>query len=107
MFLDVRGCIQENRRVEALAEAERESRHAQIVETLPDEWKIIYSGMLGTHFSNDRFTVLKNYLSEKPESEKMPHLNDGQVRLFLDTVRNGAEVQTFTLVTNRMEMNHD
>lgn len=102
-FLDVRGCVIEERRATAITKAEEQTLRDEVMATMPSEWKTIYAGMSGAYFESDRWNILTNYLESKPEEEKMPYLNNDQLRVFVDLVATGREDDAFAVITKRMK----
>ena len=99
MFLDVRGCVIADREANAVAEELRD----RVAETMPSEWKILYSGMAAATYDSEKWIMLSDYLKDKSKGEKMPFLGSDQVRAFLDMIAAGSKDDAFALITKCME----
>ena len=103
MLLDVRGCVIADRAASAVAKAKSEELTIMIMETMPSEWKTVYSGMQSSGYYSEKWNILKNYLLDKPENTKMPFLSSDQIRIFLDPLENSKKDDAFALIAKCME----
>lgn len=103
MFLDVHGCVIEGRKADVIALAASEELRDRVMESMPNEWKIIYSGMESSAYYSNRWIILRDYAEGKPEDEKMPFLTGDQVRVFLDMLQEGNKDEGFALIMKCME----
>ena len=103
MFLDVRGCVIADREANAIAEAKSKELADRLMESMPEQWAIIYSGMASTGYPSTKWNMLRDHLQSKPEDEQMPYLDKDQVRVFLNALNTGRKDDAFALIMKHME----
>ncbi len=101
MFLDVRGCVIEDRKTNAIAETVRAELRDRVMGSMPSEWETVYSGMESAAYQSNRWKMLSNHLSE--EGKTMPFLSGDQIRVFLNMLGSERKDDAFALITNCIE----
>ena len=101
IVLDVRGCTQEGRKQDAIAQQIADEKSSRIMATMPSEWKTLYAGMGGCHYASDRWLILRDYFKKNSEA-MLPYLSPELIRLFLNIVQAGEQDDAFDLITDHM-----
>ncbi len=114
-FLDVRGCIIEDRQVRAVIDKQNEieyraTRKEQRKEkerfllTMPTQWKTLYAGMDSIYYRDDKWKVFQAYFQHNP---KLPKLSPEQLKLFIAMLKTGKQCDAFSLITTHSQFAPD
>lgn len=106
MFLDIRGCVVENRRVSAFAAKQQEAEREQILLTMPLEWETIYAGMDAIYYRNEKWLALKEYFKERPEIQ-LPKMKAEHLKLFINMLGVDRQDDAFALITKHMRFGEE
>jgi len=103
-FLDVRGCVIEDRKADAIAKIEQEAFHAELMDNLPEDWTTVYAAVREANktLSINGWNVLKDYL-EQQKDQKLSRLTADEVAMFMQLMPSGTGDEAFALMTKHME----
>ena len=104
-FLDVRGCVIEDRKQDAIVAAANEAERENLVQNLPEDWQIVYPAIHEAwkdSFNMSAYTVLRDFLGRQEEGKKMSLLTADEIRMFMRLMPRGNGDDAFELMTTHM-----
>ena len=103
VFLDLRGCVVENRQHGAIVREQRkveeqksQEEQERIVSTLPLQWETLHTGMKSLWGFDDRWEMMQQYCID---NSNMPQLTSEQLTLFLQMLDTSVRDEAFALIT--------
>ncbi len=104
-FLDVRGCVIEDRKRDAIVAAATEANRENLVQNLPEDWQIVYPALheaWNHSFNMNAYTVLRDFLGRLEEEKKMSRLTPDEIRMFMQLMPLGSGDEAFELIATHM-----